>query len=65
ILDARKKVHACPVCQNLTDSELCPICKNEEMKYIPAGTTITVTVAKADKDYEETDVKVTLGNKMK
>ena len=29
ILDARKKVHACPVCQNLTDSDLCPICKNE------------------------------------
>ncbi|MBQ2089580.1 MAG: trypsin-like peptidase domain-containing protein [Lachnospiraceae bacterium] len=38
---------------------------SEQMKYIPAGTTITVTVAKADKDYEETDVKVTLGNKMK
>ena len=28
ILDARKKVHACPVCQNLTDAELCPICQN-------------------------------------
>ncbi|MBE5896194.1 MAG: trypsin-like serine protease [Lachnospiraceae bacterium] len=38
---------------------------SEQMKYIPAGTTITVTVAKADKDYEETDVKVTLSNKMK
>ena len=38
---------------------------SEQMKYIPAGTTITVTVAKADNDYEETDVKVTLGNKMK
>ena len=22
-------MHACPVCQNLTDSDLCPICKNE------------------------------------
>ena len=29
ILEARKNVHACPVCQNLTDSDLCPICKNE------------------------------------
>lgn len=29
ILEARKSVHTCPVCQNLTDSELCPICKNE------------------------------------
>ena len=28
ILEARKKVHACPVCQNLTDAELCPICAN-------------------------------------
>ena len=28
ILEARKKVHACPVCQNLTDAELCPICEN-------------------------------------
>lgn len=29
ILEARKNVHTCPVCQNLTDSELCPICRNE------------------------------------
>lgn len=29
ILDARENVHTCPVCQNLTDSELCPICRNE------------------------------------
>ena len=29
ILEARRNVHACPVCQNLTDSDLCPICKNE------------------------------------
>ena len=29
ILDARKTVHACPVCQNLTDGELCPICASE------------------------------------
>ena len=24
ILSARSSVHTCPVCQNLTDSELCP-----------------------------------------
>ena len=29
ILDARKTVHACPVCQNLTDSALCPICVDD------------------------------------
>lgn len=29
ILDARENVHTCPVCQNLTDSDLCPICKND------------------------------------
>ena len=30
ILEARKNVHTCPVCQNLTDAELCPICKSEQ-----------------------------------
>ena len=29
ILDARENVHTCPVCQNLTDSELCPICAGD------------------------------------
>ena len=29
ILNAKKTVHTCPVCQNLTDKELCPICDNE------------------------------------
>ena len=26
ILDARTKIKKCPVCGNLTDGELCPIC---------------------------------------
>ena len=26
ITDAKAKIHRCPVCQNLTDRELCPIC---------------------------------------
>lgn len=26
LLDAKQKIHLCPVCQNLTDRELCPIC---------------------------------------
>lgn len=30
ILDARQTVRACPVCQNLTDQELCPICADAE-----------------------------------
>ena len=29
IVEARKNVHACPVCQNLTDSDLCPICASD------------------------------------
>jgi recombination protein RecR len=29
ILDARQKVHTCPVCQNLTDGSLCPICASD------------------------------------
>ncbi len=26
ILDAKQKIHLCPVCMNLTDREVCPIC---------------------------------------
>ena len=26
ILDAKKRIHLCPICQNLTDREVCPIC---------------------------------------
>lgn len=26
IMEAKNTVHTCPVCQNLTDRELCPIC---------------------------------------
>jgi len=29
ILAAKKEVHTCPVCQNLTDREICPICSDE------------------------------------
>ena len=29
IVNAKKEVHTCPVCQNLTDREICPICDNE------------------------------------
>ena len=28
ILDAKKKIHACPICQNLTDREICPVCSD-------------------------------------
>ena len=29
ILAAKRTVHTCPVCQNLTDREICPLCDNE------------------------------------
>ena len=29
ILEAKKTVHTCPVCQNLTDREICPICDDD------------------------------------
>lgn len=29
IMQARQSVHTCPVCQSLTDSELCPICASD------------------------------------
>jgi recombination protein RecR len=30
ILDARQKIHLCPICQGLTDREICAICSDEE-----------------------------------
>ena len=29
IVEAKKQVHTCPQCQNLTDRELCPICDDD------------------------------------
>ena len=29
IMEAKKTVHTCPVCQNLTDREICPICDDD------------------------------------
>jgi recombination protein RecR len=29
ILEAKRSIHFCPVCQNLTDLEICPICADE------------------------------------
>ena len=29
ILDAKRTVHSCPVCQNLTDRDICTICSDE------------------------------------
>lgn len=30
IEDARKAIHLCPICQNLTDGEVCSVCANEK-----------------------------------
>lgn len=30
IIEAHEKIHYCKVCCNLTDSELCPVCKSEK-----------------------------------
>lgn len=29
IVEAKRTVHTCPVCQNLTDKDLCPICNDD------------------------------------
>lgn len=29
VLEAKSSVHTCPVCQNLTDGELCPVCASD------------------------------------
>ena len=28
IMEAKRSVHTCPVCQNLTDREICPVCED-------------------------------------
>lgn len=28
VADAKAKIHRCPVCENLTDREICPVCAN-------------------------------------
>jgi recombination protein RecR len=30
IIDAKQKIHLCPICQNLTDREICRVCDDEE-----------------------------------
>ncbi len=29
IVEAKERIHLCPICQNLTDREICPICADE------------------------------------
>ena len=29
VLEAKRSVHTCPICQNLTDSDICPICASD------------------------------------
>lgn len=43
ILDAKQKIHLCPVCQNLTDKEICGICADENRDH---GLVCVVTDAK-------------------
>ncbi len=30
IVSAKERIHLCPICQNLTDREVCPVCADEE-----------------------------------
>jgi recombination protein RecR len=43
IMEAKREVHTCPVCQNLTDRELCPICADENRDH---GVVCVVTDAR-------------------
>ena len=29
IIEAKEKIHLCPICQNITDRDICPICADE------------------------------------
>ena len=51
ILEARRTVHTCPRCQNLTDQELCPICSNPNRD---AGTIMVVENTRDLAAYEKT-----------
>ena len=44
ILDAKDKIHLCPICQNLTDRDICPICADSERDH---GLICVVTDARA------------------
>ena len=43
ILDAKQRIHLCPVCQNLTDKDVCAICADENRDH---GLVCVVTDAK-------------------
>ena len=30
IVEAKRKIHLCPICQNLTDREICSVCEDED-----------------------------------
>ena len=30
IIEAKEKIHCCPICQNLTDRDICPICEDPQ-----------------------------------
>lgn len=44
ILEAKESIHCCPICQNLTDKEVCPICDD------PARDQTTVCVVAEPRD---------------
>ena len=44
ILDAKQRIHLCPVCQNLTDKDVCAICADENRDH---GLVCVVTDARA------------------
>ncbi|MCM1529225.1 MAG: recombination mediator RecR [Alistipes sp.] len=44
LIDAKKNVHCCKICQNLTEREICPICEDSQRD---AG---TICVVEAPKD---------------
>ena len=43
VLDAKRNIHLCPICQNLTDKEICSICADENRDH---GLVCVVTDAK-------------------
>ena len=44
MIEAKERIHRCPVCQNLTDRDICPICADDERDH---GVICVVTDARA------------------
>ena len=50
IIDAKEKIHLCPICQNITDSDICPICadttRNRKLVCVVSDARVVISMEK-------------------